>query len=610
LLIFGLVSGVGLSLLAQGAAEAALTGTIIVGLVSGLALFLVFLFVRSLLGPTKIEPGDLVRNETISKFAELVVSFGGSGKDTREAKEKVLEETSGFISTGVAVWTAASALAAGVALVGAVFAAIAALAALRQVDRITQQNRLIEEQLYESKATREAQIFSSMLDLVLVSIQETVPALSGTPQTDNAGIDSGSDRASDVRVPQDVVARINAVLTSFSPYQLSPRGEDRLFSPEKARVFVAMRSAGFPFGALKEGQRLDFSKSQFADLNLTGSQLGLIDLSDSDLGRTDLSSADLKGAVLEQAILPPPGLMGGAKLKGVNVLRASVETGDWLFELGQSTAPMADVGFSERCWPEINVEYPEFDFEFWRVSPATTGDGGSRAPVFELLRNDYAVEIVKVIEERIEQEDIGDGIIDPEDVPFEELADLSKRVQPEAFGDPRQYSNPEHLGGHPSLHERAALRNRSRRRILEFFARDAEVDDIKAYIAHGGSFQGALVEDGKGVLHMPDAANANFDQAALSGVDFSRTVLAGASFREAILPSADRFSGADLTSVDLEGAYVDDRWLSDMADLDQPPIGFDPETWRLAHYQGVPIKREADCTIVDYINLSKLERAE
>lgn len=596
LLIFGLVCGVGLSLLAQGAAETALTGTIIVGLVSGLALFLVFLFIRSLVGPTKIEPDKLVRNETISKIAELVVSFGGGQKDAGEAKEKVLKETSGFIATGVAVWTAASALAAGIALVGAVFAAIAALAALRQVDRITHQNRLIEEQLYEGKATREAQIFSSMLDLVLASMEDTIAKTPGEPA---AGEPAGR------HIPQDVVARINAVLTSFSPYQRSSRGGDRLFSPEKARIFVAMRSAGFPFSALTEGQRLDFSRSQFADLNLTGSQLGIIDLSNSDLGSTDLNLADLQGATLERSILPSPDLMSGAKLKGVSVLGASVAAADWLFELGRSPAQKANPSFEARCWPEKNVEYTQFDFEFWRVAPDTTGDEEAGTPVFRLMSNDYAVEIAEVIERTIEEdEDIGDGILDPEEVPFEGLAELSTRVQSEAFGDPALY------GGHPSLYEEKVARNRSRGRILEFFARFADIKEVTKYVENGGSFQGALVSTVDGHYSMPDADNAKFDQAALSNVDFTGTSLTGASFREAILPLADRFSGANLTGVDFEGAYVAENWLADMAILANMPTGFDPAIWREVDYLGVPVKREADCTIVDYIYLHRLERAD
>lgn len=599
LLILGAVAGAGLALLAQGAAETALTGTIAVGLAAGFAMFVVFLSLRTFLSVSRPTPESLARNETIRSLSSYLAGANGEDRSS-EAKQRIAKEAGSVLSTGAAFWAAGSAMIAAIGLVGGVFGAIASLAALQQVERLTKQNQLIEEQLLESKTTREVQVFATMLDLVLSAIEEISPAKAAPPYpSPEKTLDLGPQQ---LNISQDIVVRVNAVLTSFTPYRRSPNFPrlEKLFSPEKGRIFAALRVAGFPFARLTPTQDLDFSGSQFPRLNLDMINLGYLNLSNSDMSELSLIEADLSNSEVRGALFPAHTALAGVNLGGVDLSEVKVRTAEFLARLSRTTSAL-NLSFENRCVADTLGTYPVLEFDLWEIRGVSNTDLDAQTQ-YQIVKKGYSNRLVDLIEARRTDAEATDGVVDYSDVPFEDLAEISKEVKPELFGDPRLY------GGHPALYEHDPQFNRSRGRILEFFAEADGLTDLERYIENGGSFAGALVVAKNSAWWLPDVASADFSGAALMGMTFDNTNLANANFSNSILPPANRFLGADLTDAKLDGAYVNEGWLSAIEMLQPPPAGFKPSEWREIEKFSIPIHREGDCSIIDHYPVMVLQR--
>lgn len=562
-------------------------------------MFVVFLSLRTFLSANRPTPESLARNETIRSLSTYLA--GANGKDrSSETKQKIAKEAGSVISTGAAFWAAGSAMIAAIGLVGGVFGAIASLAALQQVERLTKQNQLIEEQLLESKTTREVQIFATMLDLVLSAIEEISPPKVTPPS-------SSPEKTQELvppqqNIPRDLVVRINAVLTSFTPYKRSPNFPrlEKLFSPEKGRIFAALRVAGFPFARLTPTQDLDFSVSQFPRLNLNMINLGYLNLSNSDMSEISLMEADLSNSDVRGALFPAHTALAGVNLNGVDLSEVTVQSEDFLARLSRSTSNL-NLSFENRCYPDTLGTYPVLDFDLWEIGGVGDTDLETQTQ-YQIAKKAYSNRLVDLMEARRTDAETTDGVLDYSDVPFEDLAEISKQVKPEIFGDPRLY------GGHPSLYENDLHFNRSRGRILEFFAEADGLAGLERYIENGGTFAGALVAVQNIAWWLPNAAGADFSGAALIGMTFENTNLANANLSNSILPPANRFLGTDLTGAKLDGAYVNEGWLSAIKMLRLPPTGFLPSEWREMEKFSIPILREENCSIIDHYPVMVLQR--
>lgn len=595
LIIFGIVVGVGIALMVQGAAEATLTATVALGFFGGFALFVLFVCLRSFLTPARITPEKISNSQILRRVVDRIASKT-KDEDCSESYDRLIREASETVSSIAAVWTAASALAAGVALVGGVFAAIASLAALRQVERLDKQNELISTQIIETQATREVEIFAALLGVVLEAIGG--PASQGARRLNLPRHDAPAEDPPEI--PSNVIASVNAVLTSFTPFRAAKGVPTKiLLSPEKGRVFVAMSSANFRFDALAPSQRIDFSSAEFTAVDLKRQILGYLDLSGADLRSLDLREADLSNTILLQALVPQASALAGARLRDVDLTGAFVPSETWLLDLA-TTPSQIDIPPEYRCDSEFYGVYADLPFDQWRVDTIVLKDG--TLSHHWITKNAYAVDLVDLIEQRYAEVDESDGIVDEIDVPVEEFAELSKLVQSETYGDPQLY------GGHPSLYRREHPRNRSRGRMLEFMAGGSGWRTIPDFLEAGGSFKGALILDKTTArLDVSAADGADFSYAALSGVSFEGASLIGANFESAILPEASRFAGADVTGASFSGAYVDEGWISDLMALDLPPKGFDPEAWQEEVYVDLPIYEDQECKIVDSIRYFQID---
>lgn len=349
LLLTGAAVGIGVAALVLTLGEAALETGLLVGAVAGLGAFCLFLLIRTLLVTLALRQlgGEAAPDGPVARAALTYVTrigaLVGQPADEAEAQGKaVIEATAGrlrgWISAALALWGASASLALAVTMAGLLISVGTLVLSQRQITRLDRQNSLIEQQIYEAKATRISTVFAAQLPALLAAIEaergqqgaDWVPSRALTSQI-QAMVNLAEPYATDL-VVDGWLARLRAHFAATggtaalegSNFALYGGGNltdalarPRLFSPERGQLLVLLIGLGFPFQALETP--LDFAAADLRNLRLGPGGLSPLPLIDLDMTGLrfanlrgadpygiDLSKADLTGAALP---LMPPGQM-------------------------------------------------------------------------------------------------------------------------------------------------------------------------------------------------------------------------------------------------------------------------------------------------------------
>lgn len=335
----GVTVGVGGTLLAVNAGTFVYQKAMAIGVAVGFAAFGLFILFRlSLTRLMRNSVGDSSAYQSGVRSALVFVqaTFGApaTSDDTRRAAEAFADRAASWLKQGIdlvfAYSGAAAAIGIGVGIVGSVISMAAVVAAHRQVDRMDNQNRLIEQQIFEATATRISQLFAAQLPSLLDEIQRNKETSAKLEKQKTA-----SWRPSD-----DLVARIQALIYATQPYSADPEvsawltklnskpelaivdswrkarvpfaTEGIRFSPERGQLLSILVAARFPFEQL--ARPLDFSYADLRGVNLgktmDSGPVGAFALGETilrganfrqnQLGGLDLSRTDLSGAFLPE----------------------------------------------------------------------------------------------------------------------------------------------------------------------------------------------------------------------------------------------------------------------------------------------------------------------
>lgn len=369
LLLAGLSAGSALTVLFLSVSGEVLEGAMLIGIIAGLAAFVLFLLLRIVLINVAEDRlrRSLKSSQWMKDFQEIVgatfAKYTPKSEDEDNAQKKLLEfipSSLQSLTSVVSAWLATSAtLALVIAMAGAVVSLGTIVVAYRQIDRLDQQNTLIQQQIYEAKATRVSSVFAAQLPGLLAEIDRLQP----------------DDASQEWQVPPSLAARIQAVINLAEPYapdttvdawksdlraslgerpqssiteenrelygRLSTEerfAQDVLYSPERGQLLLLLLATRFPFETLPGG--LDFSNADLRGLKIAPSDIVapsvLADLGETILNNANLRDADIRDvdfsrASLQGAILPRPGsLIDGKFLSSISENRTDVRVLGWL----------------------------------------------------------------------------------------------------------------------------------------------------------------------------------------------------------------------------------------------------------------------------------------
>lgn len=369
LLLAGLSAGAALTVLFLSVSGEILEGAMLIGIIAGLAAFVLFLLLRIVL--INVAEHRLRHSLKSSQwikdcqdlvgltFSEYIQNSEGQSNTQKKLLEFIPSSMQSLMSV-VSAWLATSAtLALVVAMAGAVVSLGTIVVAYRQIDRLDQQNTLIQQQIYEAKATRVSSVFAAQLPGLLAEIARLQP----------------DDASQQWQVPPSLAARIQAVINLAEPYAPDPTvdawksdlrasliekpqssiaeenrelygrlsaeerfAQDVLYSPERGQLLLLLLATRFPFEALPGG--LDFSNADLRGLKIAPSDIVapsvLADLGETVLNNANLRDADIRDvdfsrASLQGAILPRPGILDDGKfLSKMSENRSDVRVFGWL----------------------------------------------------------------------------------------------------------------------------------------------------------------------------------------------------------------------------------------------------------------------------------------
>lgn len=326
-LMLGIGLGAGLTLVVIFRAEIVLDQAIFIGIAAGSCAFVFFLLIRFIVQKipksNRADNGENVGKTLIKSILERVNPLSNSLDDTTN---KVHETITNSISVGISYWSATVALGIGIAAVGAVIAMVTALSSIRQVDRIDAQNRLIEQQIFQAKATRISSVFSAQLPSLLTAIDNEredrsiwQPSRSLVARI-QAAIDVSEPFSSDPFIDTKILSLREMYLepgrlelnSDYDRSTIINMLTSKVFSPQRGQLLQLLIASGLDFRSLVVP--LDFSHADLSDVVFTPRAEGTSE--PLDLGRTILKGANLRGAKvanvdlssvdLAGAILPSP----------------------------------------------------------------------------------------------------------------------------------------------------------------------------------------------------------------------------------------------------------------------------------------------------------------
>lgn len=177
LIVVGIAVGMGIVVLVQLNAETVIDTAIIWGAAVGIGVFLLAVLLYSILRPKTLIDDDGEEEDLDPQTAQVAAlaiagKFGVPEEELLAALPFLKRQTLNLAQIVARIWSSATALGAAIAVTGSVIAMVTAVAALRQVDRIDFQNRLIQQQLEEAKASRAASVFAAQLPSLLAAMDD------------------------------------------------------------------------------------------------------------------------------------------------------------------------------------------------------------------------------------------------------------------------------------------------------------------------------------------------------------------------------------------------------------------------------------------------------
>ena len=405
-LLLGVISGVGLSILVLTLGDAFISRYVIYGAVTGIGLFVLFILLRvALVGIANKEISQFDKKDNSTLDALFKWCLSSANVEINQAQlESLKTRAFAVVNSLTTAWGAFLAMSAGIALAGTLVAMIAALAAIRQVDRIEQQNKLIEQQIFEATAARVSAVYAAQLPTLLDSIKK---------EREQA------EDISDWIASKELVALIQSLINTTEPYLNDAKVNSMLeivnkeieniknvnkieyynqkksasirkYSPERGQLLQLLISLDFPFGKLVTpldfsgsdlrnvtlapkdkgpGKLLDVGETIFADSNFIGADLANVDFSKSNLIRSILPSSTTykttKFLASPRELMQEPNIyrhLLGATLSNTIIVNRGegpiVERPKW-WRVGYTRIPTS-VLWSPRSYPPNNPNAPEF----------------------------------------------------------------------------------------------------------------------------------------------------------------------------------------------------------------------------------------------------------
>lgn len=328
-LMTGAVMGAGAALLVWNSGRIVWDWTASVGVAAGIAAFAVFLLIRAVL--VGWISRDLVGRDLSAAASSHTIwpaltraaasALGESlSKYDREAPNALAQLAASMpelarsgASALLAFWSSSAALALGVTIAGAVVSMATVVATWQQVERMGQQNQLIERQIFEATATRVSSVFAAQLPALLDQIEKSRP----------------KDSQTEWKPEPELVARIQSLIYATQPYSVDeevdgwlaavrrrregtaasdamrivyvPSDQPRKYSPERGQLLLLLIAARFPFRSLPTP--LDFSNSDLRNLRLGELRVVVGPAPQVDLGETILRGSNLRGAELAGVVV-------------------------------------------------------------------------------------------------------------------------------------------------------------------------------------------------------------------------------------------------------------------------------------------------------------------
>ena len=191
ILLVGIVLGAVLAMLLISLTPEAMSTAVLIGVVAGLALFVLFVLFRSFLVTAAMRQTQRAMQQTSGAGPVLVNAILRRLLPNDSAFHNVVEDAlrqgkkgvSDVLSAGAAIWGAMTSLALAVAVAGGVVSLANVVVGQRQIQRLDAQNTLIEEQISEFRATRVSSVFVAQLPGLLDASRKRRPT-AGRPEWD------------------------------------------------------------------------------------------------------------------------------------------------------------------------------------------------------------------------------------------------------------------------------------------------------------------------------------------------------------------------------------------------------------------------------------------
>ncbi|MDA4847475.1 pentapeptide repeat-containing protein [Hoeflea poritis] len=460
-----------------------------------------------------------------------------------DALERNRAEVAELARMGLSFFVATRSLAVVGMALGAVVSVATLLTAYIQIERLTEQNRLINIQNSLAEASRRASLNFELSNIL------------------NA-LDNKQD------ADQLLISRVSALSRSLRPYRLLQDDgslSDPL-SPERAQLLLSLLASGVDMARIGEAGAT-FAYADLRGADLSGQKLVNVELSNADLRGANLSATSLVRVNLSSSKLPAVAKFTPTEFEGLDISGATTTEPDWLANfikgLGYPVAARSRTAdrtsshgviiLADREPLTVGMDVSVIAVSRSRLSSAAswrqTEDG-------KLVSDQRAANLSSWLES-VDAEIAAEPSVTPDEIVANNLPRLDDFI---SEADNFRISTSTRLIGLPELAD-----------VFEFlapyglFPARARFDGISP--GGMGKPVSVLAPDGAGAQpQRPDLRNADFSFADLRYVRFGRSDLSGANFSGALLPPYEYFKYAELSSADFTNAVLPHNWPDSVID--------------------------------------------
>ncbi|WP_299283301.1 pentapeptide repeat-containing protein [uncultured Tateyamaria sp.] len=460
-------------------------------------------------------------------------------EDNRTAITVLVKTAVGFVAASQAMAYVAMAL-------GGVVAVSTLLVAYVQIERMDQQNKLIQTQNVLAEASRRASLNFELTAILDQLTLESKPS-------------------------QQLLARARSFSRALQPYRrLDEAGNlTEFLSPERGQLLSSLAASGVELRDIVRGG--DFSYADAENVSLARQNLSGANFQHANLADASFDSAVLRNTDFRQAILPPAYRFRDSEIFGWQLEGAIVPSDRWLYDMvnefsqnNQSSfaTPRPKNHYSVRA---LDLNRPLAEIHSFQLEGDT---------LESLLRWGVVDQQVQKLEQRGGDflgivDDLTNEFFDPD---FVELQ-ATTALRTQQFFENRQFSLID-----TSF---SFFGSRNLTRLLEAWmassfdtpswldTRQSSLQSDEREFAISGNFSGVSPggsRDQIGAAEGTVYSNVDFSYADLRYVNFSGSILSNVSFHGAWLPSYDKFQDVDFQSVNFDGAFLPMDWPETISD--------------------------------------------